>query len=106
MKHEHFHYHYPTKDSHYSGNHPTLDEINGLSGRTGIITSHGKYEIYSKPVVMESNLEKYKHQYKGEPYKKRADDEEPYFPIDENSDNNSQLETQNSSADKNHRNLE
>jgi len=114
VKHEHFHYHYPTKDSHSSGNHPKLDQNkgalvqtlgvqNGLNGRTGIITGHGQYEFYSKPIeIQPGNTEKYKHQYKGQPYKKRAEDE-AYFPMGE--DVSSKLEAQ-SLRDKNNRNLE
>ena len=37
VKHEHFHYHYPTKDSHYSGHHPTIDQIKPLSARLDIL---------------------------------------------------------------------
>ena len=114
VKHEHFHYHYPTKDSHSSGNHPKLDQNkgaliqtlgvqNGLNGRTGIITGHGQYEFYSNPIEMQpGSTEKYKHQYKGQPYKKRADDE-AYFPMGE--DVSSKLDAQ-SLRDKNNRNLE
>ena len=77
---------------------------NGLNGRTGIITGQGQYEFYSKPEfeVQPGNTEKYKHQYKGQPYKKRAEDE-AYFPMGE--DVSSKLEAQ-SLSDKNNRNLE
>ena len=48
------------------------------------------------------NTEKYKHQYKGQPYKKRAEDE-AYFPMGE--DVSSKLEAQ-SLRDKNNRKIE
>ena len=84
MKHEHFHYHYPTKDSHFSGNHPTLDQVNALSERTSVITGHGQFEIYSKPnIVLQESEDKYKNQYR--PYRKRAEDDS-YFPVEDTKD--------------------
>ena len=118
MKHEHFHYHYPTKDSHFSGSHPqaadlmTTQDLTPVADfltphdpnrRTGIITGHGQYQIYSKPIDLQlENSEKYKNQYKGQPYKKRAEDK-AYFPTGDNVSLN--IQTQELS-DKNNRNLE
>ena len=66
-----------------------LTSIPLLSERTGIITGHGKFEIYNKPnIVIQENEEKYKNQYR--PYGKRADDDS-YFPMDGNKDSD-QLE--------------
>ena len=87
VKHEHFHYHYPTKDNYHSESH----SFNKLDGKTEIVTAkqNPSYAVHSPPLYIKPDMSPYKHQYKGDPYKKRADDDdttteyalEPYFPI-------------------------
>ena len=61
MKHEHFHFHYP-------------ENWDGIGNGVG---SKAEAHVLSRPLHVS---EVYKNQYKGDPYKKRADDG-PYFPV-------------------------
>ena len=72
VKHEHYHYHYENWDGG-----------NGVTGKSPP-QSTSAY-VYSRPLeVVNSNPSlSYKNQYRGDPYRKRSDDDRPYFPIDD-----------------------
>ena len=76
-----------------SGKHPNFNGFNGI-GTVQFLSKQQSpaYNIQSRPLFIQSDYEDhnnspYKNQYKGDPYKKRADDEindtilESYFPI-------------------------
>ena len=70
VKHEHYHYHYENWDGG-----------NGVTGKSPP-QSTSAY-VYSRPLEVTSNpSSSYKNQYRGDPYRKRADDDQPYFPVD------------------------
>ena len=68
VKHEHYHYHYDNWDG-----------SNGVNSKQPPSTST---YVYSPPLRV-SNPSTYKNQYRGDPYRKRANDDQPYFPIED-----------------------
>ena len=109
VKHEHFHYHYPTKNNYHStttssnnGKHPNFNGFNGL-GTVEFLQKEKSpsYAVQSQPLIIEnsSQFSPYKHQYKGDPYKKRILDEDiagqdhTYFPVQPRSDDADQQST-------------
>ena len=68
VKHEHYHYHYDNWDG-----------SNGVNSKQPPSTST---YVYSPPLRV-SNPSAYKNQYRGDPYRKRANDDQPYFPIED-----------------------
>lgn len=120
VKHEHFHYHYPTKNNYHSssssssGKHPNFNGFNGL-GTVEFLQKEKSptYAVQSQPLLIENSQQfspesnqfsPYKHQYKGDPYKKRILDEDnnnndqgglhTYFPVQPRSDDDADHDDQ------------
>ena len=85
VKHEHFHYYYQTKDNHLN-KHPNFNGFNGI-GSSEFLTKEAtpSYAIQSKPLYIQNDPKlPYKVQYKGDPYKRKLDDQEELLPIPSN----------------------